>query len=274
VPIRFACPSCGAVTSAPEDKGGGLAYCPICWDQVRVPAIGKLIGSTPAAETSVPTHAPPTFTLPPLPARTEQSPPPEPARPVSPPKSDFISLGCPSCGGNLQITTDADRFACKYCAREHLVRRENGVITVTPILEKLERIISASDRHASELAIPRLRQDCRAIEDRIADERDYIEDWERWRDEQSGHPLIWFIFVLPICLGAVICLGMAAHWSLTVVGVLLLAGLSVLFVNGRVRRKSRVAAKVTRAEERIEDLEHRLREKRRELRKHYDNVRI
>lgn len=91
--------------------------------------------------------------------------------------SDFITLACPSCGGSLRITDDIDRFACKYCGREHLVRREvvagrQTHVDLVPVVQHLKRIDRKMDRHASELAIQRLRQDRRGL-------KNLIEDWKR-----------------------------------------------------------------------------------------------
>ncbi len=95
--------------------------------------------------------------------------------------SDFITLSCPNCGGNLALTPDTERFACPYCKREHLVRRSEGHISVVPIIEQLERITQGVDRHASELAIQRLRDDRRALEERIKRQQDQVERRsQRW----------------------------------------------------------------------------------------------
>jgi hypothetical protein len=93
--------------------------------------------------------------------------------------SDFITLACPSCGGNLAVTPDSERFACPYCRREHLVRRSGGHVSLVPIMERLERITEGVDRHASELAIQRLRKDRRAVKERINKQKDRIGDGRR-----------------------------------------------------------------------------------------------
>jgi predicted RNA-binding Zn-ribbon protein involved in translation (DUF1610 family) len=95
--------------------------------------------------------------------------------------SDFITLACPSCGGSLRITDDVERFACKYCGREHLVRRRvdrsgHAYVDLEPIVAKLTKIDRKMDRHTAELAIQRLRQDRRGLKGRI----------DEWRDEYSA----------------------------------------------------------------------------------------
>jgi len=200
-------------------------------------------------------------------------PPPEPVVQPGPPKSDFITLGCPSCGGNLQITKDTDRFACKYCSREHLVRRENGIFTVTPVLEKLDRIVSGVDRQASELAIPRLKRVCRNIEDRIEDEWQYIDRAKNWASRKSGSATTGAVMLGTLGLLFSAC-GAAVHWGVAVICVIVTVGLCALYVRFSQPDLARVERNIRRTHDRIDDLEVTLIRRRRELGKHYDNVRI
>lgn len=188
--------------------------------------------------------------------------------------SDFITLACPSCAGNLDITADADRFTCKYCGRGHLVRRQNGIITVAPMLKKLNRILSGVDRHASELAIPRLRKEVRTLEARIANTWEYIEDWTAWQSGRTTGAVVWMCFLIPIGFMVAGCLGAAVHWSLAALGIFTVAGLSALSIYGIITRKARVQEKVRYARSRIGELRDRLDRKRDELQVHLDNVRV
>ncbi len=86
---------------------------------------------------------------------------------------DMITLACPSCGGNLRVTEEIDRFACPYCSREHLVERSSGHVTLVPMVKQLDRIGTGVDRQSSEMAIRRLREDKRIVKRRI----------EEWSDE-------------------------------------------------------------------------------------------
>lgn len=49
--------------------------------------------------------------------------------------SDFITMQCPSCGGNLTIGNNALSLKCEHCGAEHMIRREAGGI----ILESYAR---------------------------------------------------------------------------------------------------------------------------------------
>jgi len=72
---------------------------------------------------------------------------------------DFISLSCPSCGANLQITEDIDRFSCTHCGKEHIVKRGGGIVSVSPVVNGLKEVKVGVDKTASELALTRLEKE-------------------------------------------------------------------------------------------------------------------
>lgn len=72
---------------------------------------------------------------------------------------DFVTLSCPTCGGQLQITQDIDRFACAHCGNEHMVNRGGGIITLAPVVAGLDGIRRGTDRTAAELTIRRLKEE-------------------------------------------------------------------------------------------------------------------
>jgi predicted RNA-binding Zn-ribbon protein involved in translation (DUF1610 family) len=250
VAIRVTCNSFGAASIAPDGAAGKRAKCPNCGTQNQIAALGAIVPPRPAA----------VATPPDLPSRS------------SPSASDFITLACPSCGGSLKITSNADRFACKYCSREHLVRRENGILSVTPVLEKLDRIVSGVDRHASELAISRLKRECHDIEGRIADAWNYIESWQDHVDKRKSAAITHCILIGVIGIVISLC-GASLHGAFPVILVFLTIGVCVLVVITS-RPDRNWIERVRKARARIDDLEGSLTECRRELRKHYDNVRI
>jgi len=45
-------------------------------------------------------------------------------------------LTCHTCGNQLEITPEIDRFACAQCGTEFVVRRGGGVITLVPMAEE------------------------------------------------------------------------------------------------------------------------------------------
>lgn len=69
----------------------------------------------------------------------------------------------PFVWGKLEFTEDIERFACGYCGNEHLVRRGGGVVSLQPVLEKLEEVQATTERAASELAIPRLEREIKEL---------------------------------------------------------------------------------------------------------------
>lgn len=44
--------------------------------------------------------------------------------------TDIISLVCPSCGGKLDVASNTTTLVCQHCGNEHLVRREQGSVTL------------------------------------------------------------------------------------------------------------------------------------------------
>src|SRR5258706_10389106 len=77
---------------------------------------------------------------------------------------DFVTLSCPSCGGKLKVTSDVNRFACAYCGAEQIVRRSEGIISLAPVVQGLNRIQTGVDKTASELAIQRLKTEIHQLE--------------------------------------------------------------------------------------------------------------
>lgn len=75
---------------------------------------------------------------------------------------DFITLTCPSCGGKLKITEDIERFACAHCGIEHLVRRGEGIVSLSPVFKGIAKGV---DNTAFELAITRLDKDIEQLVD-------------------------------------------------------------------------------------------------------------
>jgi predicted RNA-binding Zn-ribbon protein involved in translation (DUF1610 family) len=73
--------------------------------------------------------------------------------------SDFITLSCPTCGAKLEVTDDIERFACRYCGNEHMVRRSGGIVSLKAVTEGLKHVQVGVDKTAAELAIRRLKEE-------------------------------------------------------------------------------------------------------------------
>jgi ribosomal protein S27E len=98
------------------------------------------------------------------------------------PRSDFITLSCPNCGGKLSITSDTERFACQFCGHEHIVRRSGGIISLEPVMRMMgqineninlvgsgiNRISGSAEKQASEAAINRIKQEIAEHQAQIA----------------------------------------------------------------------------------------------------------
>lgn len=81
--------------------------------------------------------------------------------------NDFITLTCPNCGGQLQITEDIERFACAHCGTEHVVNRAGGIVSLKPVMDELKEVQRGTDRTASELAINRIANEIEMIEEEL-----------------------------------------------------------------------------------------------------------
>ena len=73
--------------------------------------------------------------------------------------ADFIEMTCKSCGGKLKITTEIDEFACMYCGTEFRVRRGDGIVSISPLVDEMRKVSVSTDKTASELAIVRVKQE-------------------------------------------------------------------------------------------------------------------
>ncbi len=108
------------------------------------------------------------------------APPQQPAIPPEP-RSDFITLSCPSCGGKLTITSDIERFACQFCGHEHIVRRSGGLVSLEPVVQVMKSIDSninlvgvgvnklgfSSEKQVAEQTITRLKGEIANISNEI-----------------------------------------------------------------------------------------------------------
>ena len=78
--------------------------------------------------------------------------------------TDFVSMTCPACGGKLGITKDIKSFICQYCGNEFLVRRGDGIISLSPIADDIRKVRVGVDKTASELAIKRIPKELVELE--------------------------------------------------------------------------------------------------------------
>lgn len=111
---------------------------------------------------------------------------------------DFIEMTCKSCGGKLQITPEIEDFACMYCGTEFRVKREGGVINLSPLVEEVKKASKFSERTATELAIARLREDISELKEKIELEEDEYSSWKYSQErefEQIGSPYVMIIII-------------------------------------------------------------------------------
>lgn len=106
--------------------------------------------------------------------------------------ADFVTLSCPSCGGKLEITNDVERFACSHCGREHVVKRSGGVVSLSPVVDALNKVGVGVDKTAAELAIVRLKEEITYLQ---RERNTLLQQWPRPEDRLN------FIYISVIVLG-------------------------------------------------------------------------
>ena len=110
-----------------------------------------------------------------------------------------ITLKCPSCAANLDITPDITAFACGYCGTQQMVQRRGGSVSLKLIGEAIARVQLGTDRTASELAIRRIREELVAVEA----ERNRLELAYAGGDTITGYWIIGFIIFLCVTISQV-----------------------------------------------------------------------
>ena len=108
--------------------------------------------------------------------------------------SDFITLNCPNCGGKLEVTPDMERFVCKYCGNEHIVKRSGSDVSLTPVLEgikrveqKFDHVLLGSDRIAAEQTIQRLKTEIANLQKGYDQKRNELSELERKFGKESNY---------------------------------------------------------------------------------------
>ena len=97
--------------------------------------------------------------------------------------TDYITMTCKSCGGKLQITPEIEDFACMYCGTEFRVKREGGIVALSPLVEQMEKVSVSTDKTASELAIVRLKEEILEIKEELVEKEEII-NWEEKQNER------------------------------------------------------------------------------------------
>jgi predicted RNA-binding Zn-ribbon protein involved in translation (DUF1610 family) len=137
------------------------------------------------------------------------------AAPAAParPQSDFITLSCPNCGGRLEITPDIERFACKFCGNEHIVRRTGSGVSLAPVVEGLKRVetkfdqvLSGSDRLAAEQTIQRLKEEIQALAAQVSAKEQFVQGNSTKTGSIVGS-IICMVLSLPGCLASTLVFG-------------------------------------------------------------------
>lgn len=126
---------------------------------------------------------------------------------------DVTTLTCPSCGGKLKVTQDADRFVCTHCGTEQIVRRGDDTIALASTSQELAEAREELDRKTSQLAIVRLEEEIEELRKDVAQ-----------ADGAHGHAIGWCIIGVVGLVALVILLLTASPLATATNLVLLIAG--------------------------------------------------
>jgi hypothetical protein len=75
-----------------------------------------------------------------------------------------FALRCPGCGAGLKFDQSIDTFACVYCGASIKVDRGDGIVSLRLLTDAMLGVQRGTDRTAAELAIRRLSDELRALE--------------------------------------------------------------------------------------------------------------
>lgn len=143
---------------------------------------------------------------------------------------DVTALTCPSCGGKLKVTQDADRFVCIHCGTEQIVRRDDDAIALASTSQELAEVKEELGKKTSELAIGRLEEEIEALRKDVAQV-----------DGAHGHAIAWCIIGVVGLVALVILLLTASPLATTKNLVLLIAGaitcLGIALISGYIAKE-------------------------------------
>lgn len=75
-----------------------------------------------------------------------------------------ISLKCPNCGADLDITTEMSSFACGYCGASQKVERSGGTISLRLLTDGVSKVQVDADKTAAEVAMKGLKEELQTTE--------------------------------------------------------------------------------------------------------------
>lgn len=160
-----------------------------------------------------------------------------------------VNLSCPSCGAELEIAENLDRFACSYCGSKQIVSRSGRTVSLSLTVEKLEGIKLGVDKTASELAIKRLREDIINLEEGKKSIH---------TDKDSSIKSIRFVAKILIVVGIIFLMGGIGNFSISsLTSYLLIFGgvagsiLSVMFFRASIVYSSQCDKKLRDTEQSI-----------------------
>ena len=113
----------------------------------------------------------------------------------------IITLKCPSCGADLEISAEMDTFYCGYCGTRQMVQRRGGTVSLKLVGEAIARVQVGTDRTAAELALVRLRDELVSLQSKQQQLRVHQSvEKARLAEASSGLGLFGSLFLISIIL--------------------------------------------------------------------------
>lgn len=94
---------------------------------------------------------------------------------------EYVTLSCPSCGGELAIAGDIDRLACAHCGVEQIVRRTGGLVSLAPVAVGPQHLGASAERKVAELALLELHAELAVLEEEKCQLAALVPEGFRWR---------------------------------------------------------------------------------------------
>ena len=140
-------------------------------------------------------------------------------------QSRILTLKCPSCGADLDISAEMDTFYCGFCGTRQMVQRRGGTVSLKLVGEAIARVQAGTDRTAAELALIRLGAELEALQS-VKTELAYRKN-ARHNKEPSKLPALFILCIITLIFGFLANIVEEKKFEFWI--VVLLAGLTISF---------------------------------------------
>ena len=134
--------------------------------------------------------------------------------------ADLLTLNCPTCGGQLHVTNDVDRFVCAHCGNTHIV--DPGV--------RVESLAGEVSALRAETDIRRLQQELGVLIEKRDQSRSVVEHYRRTvvALHQSAGVAAYFLALMFVVIGFGALLSQMPNRGVLALGAMFVIGLMVM----------------------------------------------